>query len=100
MNIYLSEGFVHYSNPAQKSPATPWEARIDELMKANQRTVDVAQRKERFKEVLRLWSENLPEIDLVAANYFVAAKNRFGNFRPSALPYYTYWNIDELYLTK
>ncbi len=99
-NIYLSNGFVHYSNPNQKTPATPWEARIDELMNANQRTVDIAVRKERIKEVLHLWSENLPEIDLVAANYFVAAKNRFGNFRPSALPYYTYWNLDELYLTK
>ena len=31
---------------------------------------------------------------------FVASKNKVANLRPSALPLYTYWNIEELYLTK
>lgn len=99
-NIILSSGQLHYSNPNQKTPATPWEARIDELMQLNQRTLDPAQRKAQIDEIVKIWSENLPEIDMVAPNYFVAAKNRIGNFRPSPLPLYTYWNIEELYLTK
>jgi len=49
---------------------------------------------------MRIWSEYLPEIDLVAAKFLVAARNRFGNFKPSPLANYVYWNIDELYFTK
>lgn len=99
-NIMLSSGRIHYSYPMQEKPSTPWEARIDELMQANQRTLDLTQRKAQYSEVLRLWSDNLPEIDLVAPNYFVAAKNKVANMRPSPLPLYTYWNIEEIYLTK
>jgi len=29
-----------------------------------------------------------------------AVKNKVANVRPSALPTYTYWNIEEIYLTK
>lgn len=99
-NILLSSGQLHYSYPKQTTPATDWERRIDELMQLNARTVDLPTRKQQFSEVLRLWSDNLPEIDLVAPNYAVAAKNRVANLRPSPLPLYTYWNIEELYLTK
>jgi peptide/nickel transport system substrate-binding protein len=99
-NILLSSGIIHYCFPTQKTPATPWEAQIDALLQKNQMTLDVAERKKLVNEAVRLWSENLPEIDLIAPNYFVVAKNRIGNLKPSPLPYYTYWNIDELYLLK
>ncbi|MCC6745426.1 MAG: ABC transporter substrate-binding protein [Acidobacteria bacterium] len=99
-NIVLSSGMLHFSFPLQKSPSTEWEKRIDELMMANARTVDLAERKKQFSEVQHLWSENLPEIDLLVPNYFVAVKNKIGNVRSSPLATYTYWNIDELYLKK
>ena len=99
-NIVLSSGILHYSFPLQKTPSTPWEKQIDDLMAQNQRTIDLTQRKAQLAEVLKIWTENLPEIDLVAPNYFVAVKNKVGNMRPSPLPLYTYWNIEELYLTK
>lgn len=99
-NIVLSSGLLHYSYPQQKTPATEWEKQIDEAMARNGSTLDLAERKKAFDEVSRLWSANLPEIDILASNYFVAAKNRFGNFKPSPLPLFTYWNIEELYLTK
>ena len=66
----------------------------------NQKTIDLAERKKQFNEVQKLWSEDLPEIDLISPNFFVAVKNKVANVRPSPLPTYTYWNIEELYLTK
>jgi peptide/nickel transport system substrate-binding protein len=99
-NIILSSGDVHYSNPSQPEPATDWERQIDEILQLNARTLDPAQRKQQINEAVRLWSTYLPEIDLVAANYYVAAKNRVKNMRPSPLPLYTYWNIEELYLAE
>lgn len=97
-NIISSSGLLYYSNPKQKVPSTPWEARIDELMRLNTTTMDLAERKRQFSEVQKLWSENLPEIDLLVANYYVASKNRVANMRPSPLPLYTYWNVEEIYL--
>ncbi len=99
-NIFLSSGRIHYSFPLQPKPSTEWEARIDELMQQNQVTIDLAERQKQFAEVQHLWSEFLPEIDLVAPNYFVAVKEYVANVRPSPLPLYTYWNIEELYLTR
>lgn len=99
-NIVTSGGMLHYSNPLQKTPATEWGKRIDELMSANARTLDLAERKKQFAEVQHLWSDNLPEIDLLVPNYFVAVKNKVANLKASPLPLYTYWNIEELYLKK
>jgi peptide/nickel transport system substrate-binding protein len=99
-NIVTTGGMLHYSNPLQKTPATEWGKRIDELMSANARTLDLAERKKQFAEVQHLWSDNLPEIDLLVPNYFVAVKNKVANLKASPLPLYTYWNIEELYLKK
>ena len=35
MNVWLSSGSHHQWNPSQKTPATPWEAEIDRLMRAS-----------------------------------------------------------------
>ncbi len=99
-NIVTTSGMLFYSYPLQKSPATEWGKQIDDLMSANARTLDLAERKKQFAQVQRLWSDNLPEIDLLVPNYFVAVKNKVGNLRPSPLPLFTYWNIEELYLKK
>jgi peptide/nickel transport system substrate-binding protein len=99
-NILLSSGRSHQWNPNQKTPATPGEKRVDELILEISRTLDLETRKKLHAELLSVWTDEVWEIELVAANYFVAAKNRFGNFRPSFMPMYTYWNIEELYLTK
>ncbi|MBK6314143.1 MAG: ABC transporter substrate-binding protein [Blastocatellia bacterium] len=99
-NIVTTSGMLFYSYPLQKTPATEWGKQIDDLMSANARTLDLAERKRQFAQVQRLWSDNLPEIDLLVPNYFVAVKNKVGNLRPSSLPLFTYWNIEELYLKK
>jgi ABC-type transport system substrate-binding protein len=97
-NIVTTSGMLFYSNPLQKTPATEWGKQIDDLMSANARTLDLAERKKQFAQVQHLWSDNLPEIDLLVPNYFVAVKNKVGNLKSS--PLFTYWNIEELYLKK
>lgn len=99
-NGLLPTGAAYGAFPNQKTPATDWEKRLQELLLENARTGDLTKRKQTFSEAMRIWSENLPEIDLVASHYFVAARNRFGNFKPSPLANYAYWNVDELYLKK
>jgi peptide/nickel transport system substrate-binding protein len=66
--IILSSGRLHYGRPLQPEPATEWERKIDGLMYQNQRTRDLTRRQRQFSEIQRLWSENLPEIDLVATH--------------------------------
>ena len=51
-----------------------------------------------FDELMRIWSEEQFEISLVAARTFTAARNRVMNLRPSALPPYAFWNVEELWL--
>ena len=96
--IILSSGPLHYGRPRQPEPATAWERKIDELMHRNQRTLDLPTRQRQFSEILRLWSENLPEIDLLAPHYVVAIRNRVGNFEPAVVGTVE-WNLDELYVT-
>ena len=49
--LYRSDGFLHLWHPEQKEPATPWEARIDELIDAQERTLDESKRIELIYEM-------------------------------------------------
>ncbi len=99
-NVILPGSNDYYAFPNQKGFSTDWERRLDELIGKCSKTMDMAERRKYYWQAMEIWSEYLPEIDLVAANYAVAAKNRIGNFKPSSLANYTYWNIEELYFTK
>src|SRR5882724_7399496 len=46
MAVWLSSADNHQWNPSQKSPATPWEAEIDKLMRAQASSLNPAKRKE------------------------------------------------------
>lgn len=97
-NTLLSSGFNHASFPNQVKPSTEWERRIDELIQQVETSPDLAQRKLLYAEVQRIWSEQLPEINLVAAIEAVAYKSKFGNIHASALPPRVTWNCEEIYL--
>ncbi|HXG68112.1 MAG TPA: ABC transporter substrate-binding protein [Blastocatellia bacterium] len=88
----------YYAFP-DAEPSTAWEKRLFDLITQSSRTPDLEKRKQLNAEAMRIWSEYLPEIDLTVRKYFVAARNQFGNFKPSPLANYVYWNIDELYFT-
>jgi peptide/nickel transport system substrate-binding protein len=97
MNVWLSSGGNHLWHPGEKSPATPWEAEIDRLMRQQMVTPNFPERKRLFDRVQEILMENLPLVPLVTPDILVGARNELGNFRPAQLDHYTLWNIEELY---
>ncbi len=97
MSIYHSSGRLHQWHPSQKSPATPWEKRIDWLMEAQAKTLDPIQRKIYYDEVQQIMSEQLPLIYLVTPNSYYGIKNRWQNVQipPLGSPE---WSLEAFYL--
>jgi peptide/nickel transport system substrate-binding protein len=100
INILLSSALNHASFPLQKTPSTEWEARIDELVYKIIASTDEAVSKRLYAEIQRIWSEQLPEIDLVSQYEAVAYRNKFGNVHPARLQPRLTWNVDEIYIKK
>ena len=85
----------------QKSPSTPWEARIDYLMNANLKTLDYQLRKKYYDEVQAILSEQVPMIYTASPFSYAAARSDLGNLRPTVQSYYRVtWNAEELYFQK
>jgi peptide/nickel transport system substrate-binding protein len=99
MNIWLSSGENHQWNPAQKSPATPWEAEIDRLMRAQASTTEPAKRKQLFDRVQEIVREQEPFIYLVHKNALSAVARVVRGADPVALSPQTYWQIDRMSLS-
>ncbi|HVU26604.1 MAG TPA: ABC transporter substrate-binding protein [Verrucomicrobiae bacterium] len=100
-NVLKSSGFTHQWFPRQKAPSTEWEARIDQLMDAQVKTLDFAERKKDFDEVQQILAEEQPMIFTVTPYYYAAARADIGNLKPTALSYYRVsWNAEELYFKK
>jgi peptide/nickel transport system substrate-binding protein len=96
-NIMMPSGYSYVAFPEQKEPSTEWERKLTEYLNLSSKTLDLPTRQRYYQEAVNVWSEDLPEIDLISPNYFVAAKNNIGNFKPSTLANFTYWNSDQLY---
>ena len=100
-NVVKSSGFTHQWFPREKTPSTDWEARMDELMDAQMKTLDFAERKKDFDEVQKILAEEQPMIFTVTPYYYAAARADIGNLKPTALSYYRVsWNAEELYFKK
>ncbi|MCI0487260.1 MAG: ABC transporter substrate-binding protein [Blastocatellia bacterium] len=97
-NILLSSGFNHICFPNQPAPSTEWEARVNQLVQEMEASLDPAERKRMYDELQRIWSEQLPEIHLVAQREGVAYKTKFGNIRPSIMIPRLTWNVEEIYV--
>ena len=101
MNVLKSDGYTHEWFPKQKTPSTPWEARMDQLMDEQHKTLDFTKRKALFDEVQQIMSTQVPLIYTVSPISYVAVRNDLGNLRPSVLSYYRIsWNAEELYFKK
>jgi peptide/nickel transport system substrate-binding protein len=96
-NILASHGLMHWWHPQQRSPATPWEARLDALMKQQAAELDQTVRKRLFDEVQLIMADQQPFIFLVTRHLIVAGKTDIGNLRPALLPDFVLWNCEELY---
>jgi peptide/nickel transport system substrate-binding protein len=98
MSVWLSSGRMHQWYPRQPEPATSWEARIDSLMEAQVKTLDVAARRTMYNEVQRLIAQHAPYLFLVRGHVLIAVRDRFRNLRPTILRHHTLWNADEIYV--
>lgn len=97
LNVWLSSGGLHFWNPSQPHPATPWEAEIDRLMEQQLLTPGFDQRKKLYDRVQEILAENQPMIFLASPNILAGAKNSIANFHPAVLEPYVLWNVDQLY---
>ena len=97
MAVWLSSGGNHLWNPEQKTPATPWEAEIDRLMRSQMVSRSYAERKRLFDRVQAILVENQPLVPLVSPNLLAGAKKTLANFHPALIEPYTLWNVDQLY---
>jgi len=98
MNVWLSSGAEHAWWPLQKTPATPWEARIDRLELLQASEPERAQRKKAFDEVQRIAVEEEPIVYLVNPDYLAAVSPSLHGVQPVTAPPQILWNIEYLKL--
>jgi peptide/nickel transport system substrate-binding protein len=99
MNIWLSSADNHQWNPSQKTPATAWEAEIDQLMQAQTAAQEPKKRKAFFDKVQQIVAEKVPMIFLVNPNALSAVSQNVRNVTPATLRPHIYWNAERLSVT-
>jgi len=98
LNVWRSSGGQHRWHPAQRHPATRWEAEIDKLMEEQLATPSYAQRKKLYDRVQEILAEQQPMIFLASPDILAGARNSVGNFHPAVLEPYVLWNAEQLFI--
>lgn len=93
-----SDSPQHFWSPKEPKPATDWEAKLDELTVAQSHETNAERRRAIFRDIQMIMAEQLPLIPVVTRHIPVAANMRIGNYRPSPLPPFSLWNVEELFL--
>lgn len=96
-NVWSSNGGLHMWYPSQKTPATDWERRIDDIFSLGVQELDENKRKVYYDEFQMIVSDNLPVIYTVLDSNLFAVRNKFGNLRPTSYGG-AFHNIEEIYL--
>ena len=96
LDFWLSSGSSHFWNPNQPTPATEWEARIDQLASQQLRVADMDRRLELFYEIQTIVAENQPLLYFAARRLSVATSSRMANVEPSVMRPHILWNADTL----
>ena len=76
-NVWPSDGNLHLWYPLQSSPATEWEAKIDELYDEGSCTLDKKKAQKIWDEYQSLILEQCPVIYLIRSQSFYAIRNRW-----------------------
>jgi peptide/nickel transport system substrate-binding protein len=97
-NIWLSSSPNHQWNPSEKTPATPWEAEIDEQVRSQAITLSGVNRKRAMDRLQQIVADQQPFIYLVHPNTLFAISPKLVNVRPAVLSPGLVWNIDTLRL--
>jgi peptide/nickel transport system substrate-binding protein len=96
LDFWLSSGSSHFWNPGQEHPATPWEAGIDDLMRKQSSSTDMAERQRLFVEVQRVFAEHVPALYFVAPKVTIALSPRVLNAAPAPQVPQLLWSADTL----
>jgi peptide/nickel transport system substrate-binding protein len=97
-DVLRSSGREHQWFPKEKAPSTDWEARLDYLMDAQNKTLSFAERKKDYDEVQQILGEEQSLIFTATPYYYGAARSDLSNVRSTALSFYRVsWNAEELY---
>jgi peptide/nickel transport system substrate-binding protein len=89
---------MHQWQPKQKTPATDWEKRVDELFAEQSTTRDPAKRLAAFNEIQAICRDEMPVIPIVARHVVTGANSKIGNYAPSSIIPYSLWNIEDLFI--
>ncbi|MFP4165561.1 MAG: ABC transporter substrate-binding protein [Opitutales bacterium] len=94
--LYSSSGLYHVWYPEQPEPATEWEAEVDRLLAASERTFDEKERVELYAEIQEMFSEHLPLLYTVTPNSYSGIKVKWRNIQvpPTGS---ILWNLDEIW---
>ena len=94
--FWMSSGNFHFWNPGQKAPSSDWERRIDDLMRRQGTTPQLAERQRLFAEAQRIFIEELPAIYFVTPKVTLAVTARVANARPAPQLPQLLWSADTL----
>ena len=97
-NLLRSSGLSHYFFVRQQKPASPEEARIDQLVDKLVTTLDLAGRKAIWKDIQTIWNEQGWLVWLPILNAKVPVSDRFGNVQPSVMAHRILWNSERIYV--
>jgi peptide/nickel transport system substrate-binding protein len=95
-DFWLSSGSAHIWNIGQKTPATDWERRIDDLMTRQAASVDPAERTRLFRDAQREFSAHLPVLYFAAPRLYVGVNSRVRNVTPAITRPPLLWSADTL----
>ncbi len=97
-NLLRSSGLSHYFFVKQQKPASPEEARIDQLVDTLVTTLDMGERKAAWKEIQTIWNEQGWFVWMPILNVKLPVSDRFGNVQPSVMAHRILWNIEQVYV--
>ena len=93
-DFWFSSGSAHPWNLEQKTPATDWERRIDELMARQIASTDQTERKRLYDEVQKIFSDHMPIVYFAAPRIYVAHSARVINVTPAESRPQLLWRPD------
>ncbi|HTW89981.1 MAG TPA: ABC transporter substrate-binding protein [Candidatus Binataceae bacterium] len=82
-NFLRSSGNLHIWDPSEPKPATPWEAKIDQLLDQGTMVMDPKQRAPYYWQIQQILHDQLPIIETVREQRYDAWKDALENYRPT-----------------
>jgi peptide/nickel transport system substrate-binding protein len=96
LDFWLSSGDAHLWNPEQRSPSTPWEAQIDQLMNEVSTSNDLRHRQQLFADAQRIMAREVPVLCFAFPRLSVAVSTRVSGAAPAPFRPPVLWNPGSL----